>query len=121
MQVIGRPALSDFAARHPEAAGALRALVALLEAATWRVPADLLQHWGAIAECDASGRVRIDLPDAACAVALQVSYAHQLVCIETVSPSSRRASARSEEVRREPERSRRASHPHRGRLRPGPA
>src|SRR6185295_6902802 len=116
MQIIGRPALSAYAARHPEAAGALRALVALLEATAWRLPADLLQHWGAIAKCDPSGRVRIDLPDAACAVVLQVSYAHQLVCIETVSPSSR-----SEEVRREPERSRRASHPHRGRLRPGPA
>ncbi len=111
MQVIGRPTLLTYAARHPEAAAPLRALVALLEAAAWRSAEDLRCHWGAIARCDDAGRVSIDLAETGCTVVLKVSYPRQLVYIETVSPSH-------EETRREPERSRRASDSHRGRLRP---
>jgi hypothetical protein len=111
MQVIGLPILFAYAARHPAAAPDLRAFVALIQAAAWPTAQDLLRHWCAVAQCDDVGHVRIDLSDAGCAVVLQLSYAHQLMRIETVLPL-----APNQETAIEPERRRRTPHPIPGRL-----
>jgi mRNA-degrading endonuclease HigB of HigAB toxin-antitoxin module len=111
MQVIGLPILFAYADRHPAAAPDLRAFVALIQAAAWPTAQDLLRSWSAVARCDDSERVRIDLADAGCAVVLQVSYPHQLMRIETVLPLTAH-----QETAIEPERRRRTPHPIPGRL-----
>jgi hypothetical protein len=82
MLIVGLGHLRQFAQRHREAAGALRALGALLP--RLRDQDDIQSQFGAIAEMARNGRIVLHLPDVAVDVVIRANFSVGIVCIETV-------------------------------------
>jgi mRNA-degrading endonuclease HigB of HigAB toxin-antitoxin module len=84
MLVIGISRLESYAALHPEAEASLKALHALLAAASWSSAAELVAQWPAIAQ-EQNGCVRFTLAEEECAVLVQVNFAREIVQIQAVT------------------------------------
>ncbi len=86
MIVVGTSLLASFCARHPVAAGPLRALNALLAHADWAAPDDIRRDCGALMAM-VDGAVVLDLDQVR--VTLKVNHALGVVRIagvEEISP-----------------------------------
>ncbi|MCB5175299.1 MULTISPECIES: hypothetical protein [Microvirga] len=84
MLVIGVPRLEAYWTLHPEAEPSLRALHALLSAASWGSAAELVLHWAAIARED-KGCIRLALVDDGCEVLVQINFALGIAQIQAVN------------------------------------
>jgi mRNA-degrading endonuclease HigB of HigAB toxin-antitoxin module len=84
MLAIGISRLEAYWTLHPEAEPSLRALHALLSAASWGSAPELVRQWPAMARED-KGCVRLTLADEGCEVLIQVNFARKIAQIQAVN------------------------------------
>ena len=84
MLVIGISRLEAYWTRHPEVEASLRALHALMSAASWGSAAELVRQWPALARED-KGSVSLTLADEGCEVLVRVNAAREIAQIQAVN------------------------------------
>jgi mRNA-degrading endonuclease HigB of HigAB toxin-antitoxin module len=83
MLVIGISRLEAYWTLYPDAEPTLKALYALLSAASWNSADEMLRQWPAIARQDQDG-VRLTLAEDGCEVLVQINFAREIVQIQAV-------------------------------------
>ncbi|MEE1610282.1 hypothetical protein [Microvirga sp. CF3016] len=84
MLVIGVSRLEAYWTLHPEVESSLKALHALLSAASWGSAAELVRQWPAMARED-KGCINLALADEECEVLVQIHFAREIVQIQAVN------------------------------------
>ncbi|MBO1904531.1 hypothetical protein J4G37_06360 [Microvirga sp. 3-52] len=84
MLVIGTSRLEAYWTLHPETGPSLRALHALLSAASWGSPAEMVRHWSAMAH-EERGCIRLTLADEGCEVLVRINFAREIAQIQAVN------------------------------------